>query len=231
MKKTIVADDYENGTKSEIKYEPAKECPMCHTSFNSETLCGYLVPFSYDNYGQIEEAKLLYVIHYCSFCEKCFFSIYCPHDEFAEYYEHLDSYPKKYKPSKFPKCIEKVSPKFVSTYNEAMSAEKYGLHDICGFGYRRALEFLIKDFCITTYPDDKGKIIAMPLAACINQYIEYSNLKSVAKRATWLGNDHAHYVSLHTDKDLSDLKTLVDLSMHWVTIELETAEAQSIAPK
>lgn len=46
----------------------------------------------------------------------------------------------------------------------------------------------------------------------------------MAKRTTWLGNDHAHYVSKHPDQDLNDLKALLSLTIKWIDMELETAE-------
>ena len=51
------------------------------------------------------------------------------------------------------------------------------------------------------------------------------NIKEVTKRATWLGNDEAHYERRWLDKDLSDLKRLIDLVLYWIQAEQLTAEA------
>ena len=40
----------------------------------------------------------------------------------------------------------------------------------------------------------------------ISRYIDDSNIKNVAKRAVWLGNDETHYIRKWEDKDLSFLK-------------------------
>ena len=45
---------------------------------------------------------------------------------------------------KFSEHITGTSPSFCEIYNEADKAEQYGLLQICGCGYRKSLEFLIK---------------------------------------------------------------------------------------
>jgi hypothetical protein len=44
--------------------------------------------------------------------------------------------------------ISKVSPDFCAIYEEAFKAEQYSLLLVAGPGYRKALEFLIKDYII-----------------------------------------------------------------------------------
>ena len=73
------------------------------------------------------------------------------------------------------------------------NAEQLKLDQICGIGYRKALEFLLKDFLIKEHPDKKEEIQKKLLGRCIKEYIENPNLMDVAKRAAWLGNDQAHY--------------------------------------
>lgn len=48
----------------------------------------------------------------------------------------------------FSDIINEISPGFVKIYNQAHEAEIRLLDDIVGGGYRKALEFLIKDICI-----------------------------------------------------------------------------------
>jgi hypothetical protein len=45
----------------------------------------------------------------------------------------------------FDAPIQKVSPTFCEIYDEASAAESESLTQICGVGYRKALEYLIKD--------------------------------------------------------------------------------------
>lgn len=46
----------------------------------------------------------------------------------------------------FDSEIQEISPSFVKIYNQALAAEELNLSEIAGMGYRKSLEFLIKDF-------------------------------------------------------------------------------------
>ncbi|MEN8447507.1 MAG: DUF4145 domain-containing protein [Cyanobacteria bacterium J06555_13] len=121
--------------------------------------------------------------------------------------------------------ISEISPQFVAIYNQAFQAEQLGLNELNGIGYRKALEFLVKDFCSQENPKEVDKIKAMPLGQCIDKYIDDSNIKKLAKRATWLGNDEAHYVRKLTDKDVNALSKMIQLVCHWISMDYLTKEA------
>lgn len=112
---------------------------------------------------------------------------------------------------------------FILIYNQAYSAEQYNLTEICGVGYRKALEFLIKDYSIQKHSSEKENIEKMTLSNCIEKFVSDANIKSVSKRAVWLGNDETHYIKKWDDKDLSHLKKLIDLTLHWIEAEMLTA--------
>jgi hypothetical protein len=130
----------------------------------------------------------------------------------------------------FAKYIQEVSLKFCEIYDQAHKAEEYSLLQVCGVGYRKALEFLIKDYLISKHPEDEAAIKAKPLGRCIDDDVEDPKTKAVAKRATWLGNDETHYQRLWIDKDLSDLKTLITLVLYWIEAEHLTEEALTSMP-
>ena len=46
-----------------------------------------------------------------------------------------------------------------------------------------------------------------------------TKIQTVAKRALWLGNDETHYLRKWEDKDLTDLRKLIDLTIHWIEME------------
>ena len=133
----------------------------------------------------------------------------------------------------FDASIGSTSTMFVRIYNQALSAENAGLDQICGPGYRKALEFLIKDFLksLTTDENRRASIEKTQLAACIANYVDDPKLKTTASRATWLGNDETHYVRKWEDKDLNDLKKLIDLTVHWVSAEILTGELAVSMPE
>jgi hypothetical protein len=128
--------------------------------------------------------------------------------------------------------INKVSSGFCEVYDQAYQAEQMQLTQVCGPGYRKSLEFLIKDYVSELNPNEADKIKEMWLAACIDKYVTDANVKETAKRAVWLGNDETHYVKTWEDKDLQDLKKLIALTVHWIEAHKLTEELlQSMQPK
>lgn len=130
----------------------------------------------------------------------------------------------------YSEYIQKISPSFCAIYNEAFAAEQFELMQICGVGFRKSLEFLIKDYVLSKHPDKEIDIKGKFLSTCIKEYLKDSNIEKTAKRATWLGNDETHYVRIWEDKDLKDLKKLIDLTIHWIESELETEELNISMP-
>ena len=124
----------------------------------------------------------------------------------------------------FSNTIKGVSPSFITIYNQAFYAEQFSLDQICGVGYRKALEFLIKDYLILGIEDEteKESIKSKFLYNCINDDVTDSRIREVAKRAVWLGNDETHYTRKWANKDVSNLKQLIDLTVRWIENELET---------
>ena len=196
-------------------------CPFCHRSIRPNPIRGYI-------YRKEMEV---------------FFS--CPHDNclkgFIGYYEFLPSasYQKfKGKTTQgvltsrtFSDHINSISQDFSRIYNQAFTAEQQGLTEICGVGYRKALEFLLKDYAIINFPDKKEHIEKIQLAKVIGEFVHDSRIKSVSKRAVWLGNDETHYVRKWEGKNLEDLKRLIDLTLHWVEMEILTASFESEMPE
>lgn len=122
----------------------------------------------------------------------------------------------------FSNHITGLSNNFCKIFREAEAAEKLNLKEICGVGYRKSLEFLIKDYLISINTERTEQIQKSLLGKCINDYVSNDNIKNTAKRAAWLGNDQTHYVKIWEEKDLKDLKLLIDLTVHWIEMELIT---------
>jgi hypothetical protein len=123
-------------------------------------------------------------------------------------------------PAKFP-LIDLISDRFTEIYNQAVAAESYDLTDIAGTGYRKALEFIVKDYCIATNPNDAEQIRKKFLKNVIDEYIDSGRLKTAATLTAWLGNDEGHYERRWADKDLADLKALLSLTIAFVQEEIQ----------
>lgn len=116
-----------------------------------------------------------------------------------------------------------VSKEFEKIFQQANLAEKHRLHLIAGAGYRKALEFLIKDFCTRgKSPEERAAIETKLLGKVIDDHVDDPRIKTCAKRAAWLGNDETHYLRVWKDKDINDLKTLIKLTVNWVSSAILT---------
>lgn len=198
-------------------------CPFCHKSITPNPL-----------YGHERSRFELEVLLICpnDNCKSSFIGYYRRHNINDQTYNFRNKVSQgTIAGREFSETIRAVSEKFEEIYNQAFSAEQQNLTEICGVGYRKALEFLIKDYAITKYPDEKEKIKKKMLGICINEYVEDSRIKTVAKRAVWLGNDETHYVRRWEGKNLEDLKKLIDLTLHWVEMEKLTESFEAEMPE
>ena len=196
------------------------KCPFCHNTITPNFLYGY----QNDNVTEV--------------------MLFCPNQKcrksFIGYYNFLvgsgfSQFNGKTSvgnlvSKEFTETINSISIGFTTIYNQAFSAEQQGLTEICGVGYRKALEFLIKDYIILNRPDDREVVEKKLLGACISGYIDDNKIKSVASRAVWLGNDETHYIRKWEGKNLNDLKKLIELTVHWIEMESLTKSFESDMP-
>lgn len=205
---------------------PSK-CPICETGYANLPLVSYFIQSSNPC-----SASLIYSLHLCPHCEKCFLVKYFASgfNEFleAEIYEIL---PHPDSCTNFSTKISNLSPKFVEIYAQAEKAENSGLSEICGLGYRKALEFLLKDFAIHTHPESAEQIKSAPLSQCVKKYISTENIRTLAERSAWLGNDEAHYIKKHNDRDVSDMKSFIEACVYFISMTLVTEDAAAMVPK
>lgn len=206
----VLSADGKTETIARVDFIP-DQCPLCKL---------YISPVRH--YARLLSGKL-YVLHQCTSqaCREGFLSIYQygSIDETMVGYGYTGSYPQTFKSHGFTEEISSISQSFVNIYNQAAHAETLELFDICGPGYRKALEFLVKDYLIHKNPDQEDEIKSMLLMACIRT-IPDGNIKFCAERATWLGNDETHYIRKWEEQDLNDLKNLITLTVNYVTNEL-----------
>lgn len=140
------------------------------------------------------------------------------------------SEPEYFVEREFPASISKVSPDFVKIFNHAAEAESEKLDLVCGPGYRKALEFLMKDYLVNERKVSKSEVEQKLLGRCIDEFIADTRIKESAKRAAWLGNDETHYYRKWQDRDLGDLKNLIQMTVDWIDIDIRTKEIISAMP-
>lgn len=198
-----------NGVKAKL-LNTVEKCPYCHKSID---------PTPLSSIGSDLET-ILQVMMQCTSCNKAFIAVYRVSQQTKNQYLFQEIYHPTLETREFSSEVVLLSSDFVHIYNQAFTAEQSNLTEISGMGYRKALEFLIKDFLISLNQNKEEEIKAKMLGRCINDEIENSRIKDMAKRATWLGNDETHYVRKWEDKDLSDLKRLIDVVTHFIEMEV-----------
>jgi hypothetical protein len=199
----------ENNSSQSVNFDKLPdECPNCHKKITPSLHIAFLNTKAYDH-------KALQIIFRCpnENCKNAFIGFYSG-DGYNFYFEL--SKPYDFIQREFSEITKAVSPDFVMIYNQAYAAEQSGLTVICGAGYRKALEFLIKDYLISKNSEDTEKIKKEFLGTTIEKRVTHPQIKVVAKRAVWLGNDETHYERKWQDKDIADLKDLIDLTLHWI---------------
>jgi hypothetical protein len=146
-------------------------------------------------------------------------------------YDLRELHPEAIAATEYSETISNVSPAFVSIVRQAEAAERLGLKLVCGPGYRKALEFLVKDYVIRSHQTKADEIKSLNLAQCITNYVSDERVKRVSARAVWLGNDETHYLRKWEDKDLNDLKMLIGLTVHWIEMDELTKNALNDMPE
>jgi hypothetical protein len=180
------------------------QCPHCHNGIEPRPI-----------HQSIAHA-VNYSIWKCTFrdCGKLFIAVHQVLDQRQlKFIGFLDGQPIG---PYWPQTIKKIKSKFIETYNQALKAEYFNLDEIAGMGFRKAIEYLVKDYLIHSASSLEGKIEDKLLANIISENFnspQEKDLKDLLQRATWLGNDMVHYLKYHENFDINDLKDLIQLVM------------------
>lgn len=199
--------------------ELASACPICNHALIPNVLYGSLIEYNK------RSPNKAYLLNYCASCNSEFVSLHTAY--VADLYRFQQSFPSSIPVKNFSDNIAALSPQFVKIYNESLQAENLGMDSICGMGYRKALEFLVKDYAISNHSDDKDKIEQQPLAQCIGNYITDERLKTLAKASAWLGNDQTHYIQKHSSHGLNELKQSINAFVTFIDADLAYQDAVS----
>ena len=202
-------------------------CPVCKKPTNPDLINSSYFPLAEDETHLVLTFRCLGCKHFWT-------------EEFIATRHLINSYTERYEiehikvipnlPSDIPISddVEMVSPIGKQIYVQALKAEHEQSDHIAGIGYRKALEFFVKDFSIVTNPDDEGKIIKMSLKQVIEKYIKDEDLKTFALASAYIGNDEGHYYRNNPDKDFTDLKNYLHGVIHYMEMKLNFLDAQEL---
>ncbi len=226
IKKTIYNCESlnDNLSKKNLEIEYPSVCPMCHKSGDPSCLSSYYIDDEHTSPN-------LFVHFFCHNCEKTFLGNY----HIRRYYDITDL--RGFEPvydveeREFSKHIKDLSPDFCSIYNQAYASQQYRLNDISGMAYRKALEFLVKDYAIFLHPDDKEAIIKAPLSQCINNYIDNGKIKHLAVASAWIGNDETHYERKQQEYNVDDLIEFINAIVSFIDFDISAIHAEKMTKK
>ena len=224
-----------------VRDREPEECPLCHVVVHPDEIVWALAP-SPEGHKQILE-----IVYQCprANCQHYFVARYkqsdadihrlgpAPDIGFGPGIRKLILYelvPSNPPPLNIPSEVATLSPLFLEIYSQAIAAENHGLDQIAGVGYRKALEYLIKDYCISVNKDKESEIKSSYLSTCIETFVDSPQVKLCAERAAWLGNDETHYVRKWVDKDINNLKELITLTINWIHSSVLTKKYASDMP-
>jgi len=203
---------------SKRQFDVPDICPICDVGIK---------PLEVDVYYSNDKEEYTFLFQ-CPYCYDHFITIYKEPPYTYSLHTYYKIFPKSVAPKKFPAEINNLSPIFVLVYNQALEAENRNLDQIAGLGYRKSLEFLIKDFCIHKNPEHDKKIKKLFLGDVISNYIEDERILNPAKISAWLGNDHAHYVAKWENKDINDLKKFIETAVYFIAANISADEAEEL---
>lgn len=207
-----------NGVRIEYNGDP-DHCPRCHHGIEPVLLA--INPINV----QFPSAELLYRCPRAA-CQKSFIATY-RQDSLSfgipsGVFKLRSTTPWSPETVAVPAEVAAISKAYGELLNQSSGAEHFGLSEIAGAGYRKALEFLVKDFAVYKSPNQEDDIKKAFLGVVIDKYVNDQNVQKCARLATWLGNDETHYVRRWEEKDIKDLKVLIRLTEAWILNSLLT---------
>lgn len=128
----------------------------------------------------------------------------------------------------FSDYINNLSPDFVKTYNQAEKATIEELDCIDGSAYRRALEFLVNDYIHSITTNLGNDFEKLPLAQKIEDHLCNEDIKTLAKKALWLGNDYAHTSNKHPEFTVQDMCNFILAIVNWLDFQHQVKIAESV---
>lgn len=224
MKYNLIPFTNENRAAINIKIEMPKTCPICHEKM-------YPSVASKTSYNTKLKHNIA-ILFQCTSCSRYFSSEYAVGD-FNTNIAGYESIKKNNTPTikikyDLPEELDAISEQFKEIYTQSLTAEENHLTEISGIGYRKSIEFLVKDFLINFIKHtDSEKIKKMPLLQAIKK-IDNDKIVSLATASAWLGNDEAHYFQKFEDKDVKDMKRFIKALTFYVSSEVVAAEAEEM---
>ncbi len=201
--------------------ELPNECPWCYSKI-SPNIIGQNTFDYYVNTKSFQGSLLLE----CPNCKNHFHKSYDlefgVNSNFTSKPLHKSPVPRSN--FEYPKEVDTICPEFEKIISQTTHAEGLGLDHLAGIGYRKGIEFLVKDYLIELKNFEREKIESKQLGQCIRDIEDY-RIQTLAKAATWIGNDETHYSRKH-DRNINDMKRFLHALTLLVSLEKSVIDAE-----
>ncbi|NLD33196.1 MAG: hypothetical protein GX662_13230 [Trichococcus flocculiformis] len=187
-------------------------CPHCNMTGRQEPITG----------AMNTRENVLAITTECLSCNKLstheYFCVETYRGTFETHYRN--TYPNFSENINIPEKVKQEYPDFLKILNQSQQAEETNLNELAGMGYRKALEFFVKEYVTKNLDEGKEKelILSEPLGETIKR-LENPMLQRISKASSWLGNDQTHMVQKHPDYGIEDIKKYIKVMTNLVEAE------------
>lgn len=190
-------------------YKKPSICPYC--GFGTDAPFSAKSPYSFNGH------QLFIAICTCTACGKNFFFA-CEYDAKKTEYDPM-IYPAVAFTPYSNEILEKISPRFINLYNQALQSEFHKNVDLAAIGYRTALETLVKDYAVNELGQNPEEVSSKKLCAAIGMYLNQEELVKTADVVRILGNDYTHYERKHPEHDFKLLKSYMEIFLKQIEVQ------------
>lgn len=232
MKRDIqLVFEQSNGTQHVIQreFDIPSYCPWCEAKIAPVILNKSKIGLTHG-----DRDNFFSILFSCPSCKKHFMDQYSIHYDSSKrnvsYFLSVKANPVKQGKFSYDEIINEICPDFEEIIDQAKSAEGLNLNHLAGMGYRKAAEFLVKDYLINHKNHDELEISKKQLGACI-KLLDVDKIKALAEATAWIGNDETHYIRKHEDRDVQDLKKFLHSITLFISYELSIDDAKEFTRK
>lgn len=222
-----------NTYPQDVELKEPRQCMHCNQTGVQNFISGIITGGTHDKYSAIavftcplcSSTSIHYLIQFKVVKQGFHHSVY----------ESVNSIPHKRENNENISFeLEIQFPDFFEIYYQSEKAENENLDQLAGMGYRKALEFLVTDYLlqypVDTASEDWIKDPRTTLGNKISQ-IPSSRMQTLAKAASFLGNDETHYTRRHPEHDVESLKAFIKVLLSEIENEIEFRKAEELINK
>lgn len=214
---SIDPNDNKNIFEDTCTADVMTKCPYCNQTGRQEPLTGSM------NTRQ----NVLSITTECLNCNNLSMHIYFCVDNYSGSFDthYQNTYPNFTNDINIPEKVQQEYPDFLRILIQSQKAEDSDLNELAGMGYRKALEFFVKEYVTKNLYNgtEKDSILSEPLGETIKR-LENPLLQSISKASSWLGNDQTHMVQKHPEYGVDDIKKYIKVMTNLVEAEFVAEE-------